>query len=218
MTNAQLIKNLIDNLAAKHLVKNEADLCRQLNFSTGNLSKIKSGERNIPHSLKLLLQTTYGINPAFFDDGKQLFLSTDTKQKNMTLVPLKAVGGFLEGYEKKAYLDSLERIEFPDIKGECYRFEVEGFSMYRSRVLDGQIYETGYRPGTYVVTTKVENFNWLSKNKDYVFQTIDGLILKTYDKIKDDKFHLLSINDEYKPLIIPVKSVKGIYFIEKKIS
>jgi hypothetical protein len=219
MTDSQLIKVLLETLVNKHFIKNEADLCRQLDYSTGNLSKIKSGERNLPHSLKLLFQSKFGVNPKYFDGDKQIFLSTDSKTKNMIYVPLKAVGGFLAGYENKVYLDGLERREFPEIKGECFCFEVEGFSMYKSKVFEGHIYETGYKPGSMVVATKVENFSWLSKHKDYVFQTTDGLIIKTYDKIKDDKFILQSINDEYNPVpAIPVKAVKGIYFIEKKIS
>lgn len=142
-----------------------------------------------------------------------------TANKNMIVVPLKAVGGFLAGYENKVYLDSLERREFPEIRGECFCFEVDGHSMYESIVKNGRLYETGYKPGSNVVATKVENVTWLSKNKDYVFQTTDGLIVKTFDKIKDDKFHLLSINEDYNPVPpIPLKAVKGIYFIEKKIS
>jgi len=219
MTDTQLIKGLIETLVNKHLIKNESDLCRQLEYSTGNLSKIKSGERNIPGSLKTQLIKTFNVNPKYFDGDKQVLLSSDSKIKNMVYVPLKAIGGFLAGYENKVYLDSLERREFPEIKGECFCFEVEGFSMYKSKVFEGQIYETGYKPGSIVVATKVENFSWLSKHKNYVFQTTDGLIIKTYDKIKDDKFQLLSINDEYNPVPpIPVKAVKGIYFIEKKIS
>src|ERR1700756_1423317 len=105
MTDTQRIKNLIEALIKKNLIKNEADLCRRLNYSTGNLSKIKSGERNIPGTLKLQLQNTFGVNPKYFDGDRQQFLSTDSSVKNMTIVPLKAIGGFLEGYEKKAYLD-----------------------------------------------------------------------------------------------------------------
>jgi|ERR1700757_620355 len=219
MTDTQLIKNLLQTLVNKHLVKNESDLCRQLEYSTGNLSKIKSGERNIPQSLKLQLQNHFGVNPKYFDGDKQIFLSNDSKTKNMVYVPLKAIGGFLAGYENKVYMDGIEHREFPEIKGQCFCFEVEGFSMYKSKVIDGEIYETGYKPGTFVVATKVENFSWLSKHKDYVFQTTDGLIIKRYDKIHNDKFQLLSINDEYNPVpAIPTKAVKGIYFIEKKIS
>jgi len=201
------------------LIKNEADLCRQLDYSTGNLSKIKSGERNIPGSLKTQLANVFNVNLKYFDGDKQILLSPDSKTKNMLYVPLKAVGGFLAGYENKVYMDGIEHREFPEIKGQCFCFEVEGFSMYKSKVIDGEIYETGYKPGSFVVATKVENFSWLSRHKDYVFQTIDGLIIKRYDKIQNDKFQLLSINDEYNPVpAVPTKAVKGIYFIEKKIS
>lgn len=123
---------------------------------------------------------------------------------NLMIVPLKAYGGFLNGYANRVFLDSLEYAHFPFIKGQCYAFEIEGFSMMPEIM-----------PGDYVVCTEIPDVTWLTKGKIYVFQTIDGLVIKQFEEINGDKVYLNSINEEYNPVKpIPVKSVKKIYYKE----
>lgn len=99
---------------------------------------------------------------------------------NMWIVPIKAQGGFLEGYGDQVLLDkNIEKVYFPFIGQECFAFEIEGMSML-----------TEYMPGEYFVGTPVENFNHLVKGRAYVFQTIDGIILKEFVKIEDDFIYL----------------------------
>jgi phage repressor protein C with HTH and peptisase S24 domain len=130
--------------------------------------------------------------------------SLDNGKSNMFLVPLKAYGGFLNGYSDTVFLESLEKVSFPFIKGDCYAFEVEGFSG-----------SPDYNPGDYVIATPVEKFEWLRKNQVYVFQTIDGLLLKVFDKIEGNLCHVHSINEDYNPVApFPVKSLKKVYYKE----
>lgn len=127
-----------------------------------------------------------------------------TTKLNLMIVPLKAYGGFLNGYANRVFLDSLEYAHFPFIKGQCFAFEIEGFSMMPDIM-----------PGDYVVCTEIPDTNWLNKGKIYVFQTIEGLCIKVFEEIKDEKVYLKSINNEYNPVTpIPVKSVKKIYYKE----
>lgn len=128
---------------------------------------------------------------------------------NLMIVPLKAYGGFLTGYANRVFLDSLEYSEFPFIKGQCYAFEVDGFSMYNP----GD--ENSVKPSDYVVCTEIPGPDWLNKGKIYVFQTIDGIIIKEFKAIEDGNFILRSLNPDYKDVPpIPVKSVKKIYYKE----
>lgn len=130
----------------------------------------------------------------------------DADRLNMIVVPVRAFGGFLKGYEDMSYVNELEKGSFPFLQGECYAFEVEGFSMLPD-----------YPPGSYVVTTILENFDYMQKGKSYVLQTNDGLILKQFVKIDSDKKEVVikSINDEYNPVKpIPLRSVKRVYFVE----
>jgi transcriptional regulator with XRE-family HTH domain len=225
-----MIENERFKIIRKELGFNQEELANAINIKQGSISDIERGKVNVSDNIKYKLNKILNVNIEYIEKGLEpkLFEAKNISQpesvyhiksKNCIFVPLKAVGGFLAGYENKVYLDSLERFEFNQIKGECYCFEVEGSSMCLSKVINGEIFETGYKPGSFVVATRVENFDWLSKNKEYVFQTTDGLIIKRFEKIKDEKFILISINDDYNPVPpIPLKAVKGIYFIEKKIS
>lgn len=126
---------------------------------------------------------------------------------NMYVVPVKAYGGFLSGYESSVFMDSLQKAPFPFVKGECFAFEVDGLSMYKD-----------YLPGDWVVATLVENLEWLSKGKVYVFQTVDGIIIKCFERIEGDHLYLKSLNEEYNPVSpIHLKDLKKVYFKEKVI-
>src|SRR5690606_20306357 len=74
-----------------------------------------------------------------------------TGKPNMWVVPIKAQGGFLEGYGDSVLLEqNIEKVYFPFIGQECFAFEIDGLSMI-----------TEYLPGEYFVGTPIENFNHL---------------------------------------------------------
>ena len=134
-------------------------------------------------------------------------IAFNTIEPNMYLVPLKAQGGFMAGYEKEVYLDHLEKVAFPLVRGECFGFEVDGMSMLPEFI-----------PGDYVVSTPVESLEHLVKGKIYVFQTIDGILLKEFGGFNNDEAILNSINEDYKPIIAPLKNIKKVYLKEFKIT
>lgn len=152
------------------------------------------------------------ISHAVAIDG--LLNSEHNNHLNLYIVPIKAQGGFLKGYNEKATLDRLEKRHYPEINGECFAFEIEGLSMYLYRILDGVLYESGYAPGSQVITTKLESPDELMSGRDYVFQTINGINLKTFVKIQDGKCLVKSLNPEYAPFEVPLNEIKGIYFVE----
>lgn len=158
-----------------------------------NKSYILFGEGSI-----IANETVHGSNVKVPGNG--------SGKRNMIIVPAKAYGGFLQGYADPEFLESLKKIEFPKIQGECYQFEVEGFSMIPQ-----------YPPQSDVIATAVENINWLRKDKDYVFQTIDGILLKRFSKIEDNNCYVYSINKEYKDIKLPLKNIKRVYLVEKRI-
>lgn len=128
---------------------------------------------------------------------------------NCIVVPLKAQAGFAMDYENVIKSDQLQRIFFPLIQGECFMFEVEGFSMMPD-----------YPPGSWVVASLLEKPEYITKGRVYVFQNIEGIIIKQFEKIEDGKYHLRSLNadPEYKIKPIPLKSVKKVYHIEFKLN
>lgn len=121
---------------------------------------------------------------------------------NMWVVPIKAQGGFLEGYGDSVLMEqNIEKVYFPFIGQECFAFEIEGISMIKE-----------YLPGEYFVGTPIERFEHLVKNRVYVFQTVDGIILKEFIKIEGDYIYLRSYNEDYNPVKpIYLKEIKRVY-------
>lgn len=121
---------------------------------------------------------------------------------NMWIVPIKAQGGFLSGYGDQVYLEGfLDKVYFPFVKGQCFAFEIEGESMINE-----------YMPRNYFIGSPIEGKEFLVKDRVYTFQTIDGIILKCYDRMDDEFMYLYSLNEEYNPVPpIPLKNVKKIY-------
>lgn len=200
--------------------KSYADVARHLGVIPQNLnSKLKAKKLDFEFVRKVTdfigadivkePETAYGnASPYMKSNGR----------KNLIVVPLKAFGGFLAGYKNKVYIDSLEHHSFPWIHGECYAFEIEGFSMYKTKLIDGEIFEVGYKPGSFVVATPLEKFEGLMKGRDYVFQTTDGIIVKRFKGLKDDHCQLESINEEYNPVKpLHLKSIKRMYYVEQNI-
>lgn len=150
-------------------------------------------------------------------DGVDVLSKPKLQVGNCFYVPVKAFGGFLEGYDDVYFLSTLEKRSHPDIIGDCYAFEVEGFSMYKHKVIDGEVYESGYKPGGHVVTTPVDDFKHLVKGKDYVFVTIDGVIIKRFEKIEKEECYLISINSEYNPVRpLKLKTIKKVFYVQKR--
>jgi hypothetical protein len=193
----------VNDLVQSLKVRNRNEIVDKLGWDKTAMSNVMNGRRPVPYDIAEKLFTVYNIEnnvnvsnvkPASLDNGKS----------NMFLVPLKAYGGFLSGYADTVFMDSLEKVSFPFIKGDCYAFEVEGFSG-----------SPDYNPGDYIIATPVEKFEWLRKNQIYVFQTIDGLLLKVFDKIEGNFCHVHSINEDYNPVPpIPLKSLKKVYYKE----
>lgn len=130
------------------------------------------------------------------------------ERHNIVRVPLHAVGGFLQGYKNKVYMDMLERYSLPGFSGEYWDFEVEGMSMYK---MDD---ERSAKPGDRLLCKRMEGFMDLRKGKGYVLQTIDGLCYKIFDKIKDDKAVFHSLSDGYKNMDFHLKEIKVIYYVD----
>lgn len=236
MSLSQRIKNIRTTLNL-----NQAQLADKIKIKQPSISALESGG-NISFDTVEKFRKYLNINPEYLSGrSDSMFLSSDVLQKahgfndntgqgnstssrpanqhesekkNLTIVPLKAFGGFTMGYADRIFIDSLEKIYFPWIQGECFAFQVEGSSMYKTYNIEGEILSKGYAPGSYVITTKLNLPDLPTKGKDYVFQTIDGILLKKFVAIKGEKMYLESINKDYDPITVPVKSVKGIYYVE----
>lgn len=183
---------------------------KMLGYSKQNLySKFKSKRldydsvKNILNTFNITEDELWGVLNNSKPNAKPVTFSNS--DPNMWIVPIKAQGGFLGGYGDQVYLESfLKKVAFPFIKGECFAFEVEGESML-----------TDFVPRNYFIGSTIEDENFLVKGRPYVFQTIDGIIIKCFDYFDyfDDEFmYLYSLNQEFNPVVpIPLKNIKKIY-------
>lgn len=123
---------------------------------------------------------------------------------NMWWVPAKAEAGFIRGFAARLFPSMIQRGSMPLIQGECFAFEIDGFSMFPE-----------FMPGTYVLCTALEDAGWLRKGRSYVFQTADGLIIKYFDRIENDKIFMTAANNNFNPVEpIAIEDIQQLYNIE----
>lgn len=190
----------------KKLGMTQAVLAKKIGVAQTYVAAWESGRRNPIGDNLIKLADILDV------DVKYLAYDEDSNAKpakfkgngepNMWIVPIKAQGGFLAGYGDQVYMgNELEKVYFPFIAQECFAFEIDGLSMI-----------TDYMPGEYFVGTLMESLDHLVKGRVYVFQTIDGIILKEFVKVNDELIYLRSQNEDYNPVKpIHLKNVKRCY-------
>lgn len=130
---------------------------------------------------------------------------TPESKPNVYIVPERAYGGFMSGYADGDFLNKLEKIYFPMIKGRGFIFHVHGYSMVNE--IDPKF---SFEPGDSVLCSDRVMPADLRAKKAYVFATVEGIIIKMFKEIKNDFMYLYSLNPEYQVRPIPMKEVKVI--------
>ncbi len=217
---------------------NKSELARRIDSPQAHISKLLSGQVALGEYLSEKIVRRLRLSATWWETGEgEMFLaSTDEPipesehpsmaeetqhtyspfnasersngKNNMWVVPAKAQAGFIKGFMRRAFSHQIERTSFPMIQGECFCFEVEGFSMYPM-----------YLPGSYVVSTLLEDWEWMRKGKAYVFHTDDGISVKLFEGIVDGSVYLSSDNPTYNPVApLPLTTIRQVYAIEYKIN
>ncbi len=109
--------------------------------------------------------------------------------------------GYLNGYGDPEYIESLETISLPFLKGGKFRaFPADGDSM------------PPYKNGTYIVGKYVENLSELKTDRTYVFITTnDGISYKRFQFHEADGIWVKADNQFYEPYKIPLAEIKEIW-------
>jgi len=117
------------------------------------------------------------------------------------IIPQKASMGYLNGYGDPEYIESLETISLPFLKGGKFRaFPADGDSM------------PPYKNGTYIVGKYVENLSDLKTDRTYVFITTnDGISYKRFQFHEADGIWVKADNQFYEPYKIPLAEIKEIW-------
>ncbi|REC52669.1 XRE family transcriptional regulator [Candidatus Chryseobacterium massiliae] len=116
------------------------------------------------------------------------------------IIPQKASMGYLNGYGDPEYIEGLETISLPFLKGGKFRaFPADGDSM------------PPYKSGTYIVGKYVENLSNLKSDRTYVFITTNGISYKRFQFHEADGIWVKADNSFYEPYKIPLPEIKEIW-------
>lgn len=202
------------------------------------ISKYLSGKPAVSYAFARTLQDRVGWSAAYIMDGigpkhinldgipgqvRQIYAgempynatekNINNGKANLWIVPVSAQGGFIKGFYDRLFSHKIQRITFPFIAGECFGFEVEGYSMFLPDDPVGSFPE-----GSYVICTINEDVDSMRVGTAYIFQTRDGLLLKVFNGVRDREIALLSLNPDHNPVPpLPVEELLVVYNIELKL-
>ena len=184
-------------------------------LSNGSVSKMGDGTRrttidkisnSFPELSKVWLLTGEGemltADAPVVEQRKQE--SEENEGKLIPLLPLSAEGGSLDGFDNLGVsLPDCEVIYSP-IKDADMAITVSGKSM-----------EPDYPEGCRVVVKRINHALFIEWGREYVLDTINGIVLKTLEPSDDPNFiRCTSLNPDqrrYAPFEIPKESVRGVY-------
>lgn len=219
MITKERVQTAIKHLISSGFAENQKDLAEKIGFNATNLSQAKKGdERYLTEGLAQRLSTNNsGINLSWLLTGEGEMLTTDApvveqrKQeteenegKLIPLLPLSAEGGSLDGFDNLGVsLPDCEVIYSP-IKDADMAITVSGKSM-----------EPDYPEGCRVVVKRINHALFIEWGREYVLDTVNGIVLKTLEPSDDPNFiRCTSLNPDqrrYAPFEIPKESVRGVY-------
>jgi len=104
----------------------------------------------------------------------------DEQTESISMVPVKAAAGYLNGYADAEYIEDLKRFHMPFSElgeGSFRAFQIEGDSM------------KPIPSGSYIVAQYVENWNWINDGETYVvISKEDGVVYKRLEnKLESEK-------------------------------
>lgn len=219
MITKERVQAAIKHLISSGFAENQKDLAEKIGFNATNLSQAKKGEeRYLTEGLAQRLSTNNsGINLSWLLTGEGEMLTTDApvveqrKQESeenegklIPLLPLSAEGGSLDGFDNLGVsLPDCEVIYSP-IKDADMAITVSGKSM-----------EPDYPEGCRVVVKRINHALFIEWGREYVLDTVNGIVLKTLEPSDDPNFiRCTSLNPDqrrYAPFEIPKESVRGVY-------
>lgn len=132
--------------------------------------------------------------------SRVLVISEDNnRSENIVHVPVKALAGYLNGFEDPSFVETLPTYRLPGVRNGTYRsFEIKGDSMLP------------LQSGTIIVGKYVESWREIRNNYTYVLVTQqDGVVYKrVINKVKSKgQLVLLSDNPTYEPYPINIEEV-----------
>jgi transcriptional regulator with XRE-family HTH domain len=209
-----------DNI--RHLrVKKEVSqsiVAQDLSISRDRLAKYEEGKSQPPFEILLKLSHYYHMSIDLMlsvdirkidvgallklDDNRLLLpIVVDANGENVIeIVPHKAKAGYLTGFSDPEYIENLQHISLPMLKGGKFRaFEIDGDSM------------PPYKDGSFIVGKYIENIQDLIAERSYLVMSNEGMTYKRLLEAGADYLLLESDNEFYEPFRVPLSEILQIW-------
>ena len=114
----------------------------------------------------------------------------EAQEEKITLVPIKAAAGYLNGYADPEYVEELPRFNLP--------FQLIGQGTFRAFQIQGDSMSP-LNSGSYILTRYLDNWNWVKDGACYVVVSKEeGVVYKRLiNKLKQEVLELHSDNPLY---------------------
>lgn len=214
------IKKRVLALVSHFSGNNKKAFENEVGLSNGFINNIKMTIH--PKSSEKILSKHPEINRDWLLFGEGEMLNTKapavTKQEDeesdgklIPLLPLSAEGGSLDGFDNLGVsLPDCEVIYSP-IRDADMAITVSGKSM-----------EPNYPEGCRVVVKRINHALFIEWGREYVLDTINGIVLKTLEPSDDaDSIRCISLNPDqrrYAPFEVPKESIRGVYRVHLMMS
>lgn len=214
------IKKRVLALVSHFSGNNKKAFENEVGLSNGFINNIKMTIH--PKSSEKILSKHPEINRDWLLFGEGEMLNTKasavTKQEDeesdgklIPLLPLSAEGGSLDGFDNLGVsLPDCEVIYSP-IRDADMAITVSGKSM-----------EPNYPEGCRVVVKRINHALFIEWGREYVLDTINGIVLKTLEPSDDADFiRCISLNPDqrrYAPFEVPKESIRGVYRVHLMMS
>ena len=207
----------------KHLGFTQSDLAQRLGLKRPIVGAYEEGRAEpklqtlqmmaefFGYSIDQLINTDLSTGVSSADaSGKALrilpiAIDTSTQEERVTLVPVKATAGYLNGFGDLDYVSSLPNfaMPFPELpSNRTYRiFQIEGESMLP------------IPSKAYVICEYVQDWTNLKSDDRYVFLTKDdGIVFKRVRTIPESReYEMISDNADFKPYTIKQSQVLEVW-------
>ena len=195
-------------------------------LGTSNIiADIERGKTKISGKIVMELCRQFQINPLWLygesfqkikafdgaDTMPKVITVNEQENENILLVGQKAAAGYPQNIGDPEWYDALPAfsLPLPQFKNATYRgFQVEGDSMMPN-----------IKPNEWVLGRSVPNLFEAADRKIYILVLKDSVLVKKLEKLPDPaKIRLVSLNEEYLPIDVPVADLQELWLVNSKIA
>lgn len=192
----------------------------------GTTADIERGKTKLSGKVVMELLRQFNINPLWLfgqsytqyvsvhgGDVSPKVITIDASEKEtILLVNQKAAAGYPHNIQDVDWYETLPAfsIPLPEYRNATYRgFQVEGDSMLPN-----------IRPNEWVLGRAVPSVSEASDHKIYIVVLKDSVLVKKLQKVPNtpEKVKLISLNEEYLPIIIDIKDIQELWLVNSKLT